>query len=78
MFFIVYKSYICHNLSNSNIFKRVENQHFLKLYLPNYLFSETALNMDPLVRFEKTSKNVKVVDAHHYTYYLNNNNKVNY
>lgn len=35
--------------------------------------------MDRLVRFEKIFKNVKAVDAHHYTYYLNNNNnKVNY
>jgi len=29
---------------------------------------EIAWNMDRLVRFEKTSKNVKAVDAHHYTY----------
>jgi len=36
--------------------------------------------MDRLVRFEKTYKNVKAVDAHHYTYYLNNSNSktVNY
>ena len=47
--------------------KRVENLHFLISSAKNYPFLEIAWRMDRLVRLEKTSKNVKAVDAHHYT-----------
>ena len=49
------------------MFKKVENHNCFKSNLLNYLFSEIAWNMDRLMRFEKTSKYVEAVDAHHFT-----------
>ena len=50
------------------MFKKVENPQFFLIIsnLLNYLFSEIAWNINCLVRFEKTPKNVKAVNAPYY------------